>query len=512
MLIQKLRFGEYQDMQKRLLLFLFIFALAGAALGQDRIAEFDRFAEAARKEWKVPGMALTVVKDGKVIFSKGYGVRELGKPEPVDTKTLFGCMSTTKAMTVAALAMLVDEGKVNWDDKVVDHLPEFRLSDSYVTADLRVRDLLTHNSGLGNTDLIWALYPNISAPEIIERMRLPKLAYPLRGGYEYQNLMYFFAGQLTERVSGMPWEKFITERLFKPLGMNNTFPNLALSEGYMNRSASHFEIEGEILTIPEDSADAVAPAGAAWSTADDIGKWVAFMLSNPEINGKRLLKPETYVEILKPHIIVPAEKFYPTAAVTKPNWITYGFAWFQHDYRGEKINFHTGSLAGRTAIIGLLPSKGVGFYAFGNIDHAEVRHALMYKAFDLFGFNDDSRDWSKELKTLYDGLEKAGKDQADKVKAARVADTKPSHSLGDYAGVYNDPFIGDVKIAFEGGELRMMIGPETSATLRHWHYDTFEAAFDKRWFGTGLVSFGSNARTGKVDRLSFAGTEMKRKN
>ena len=497
-------------MKKLLTIVVFVAACVIAVPAQDPSATFDSYVENARKAWNVPGIAVTVVKDGKVVFAKGYGVKEIGKPGRVDTKTLFGSMSTTKAMTVAVLGMLVDEGKVKWDDKVVDYLPEFRLSDRYVTGDLRVRDLLTHNSGLGNTDLIWAFDEDVAPDVVVEKMKLPKLEYPLRGGYEYQNLMYFFAGRLIERVSGKKWEDIITERLFRPLGMNDTYPTLASSRAYPNLSVSHFEIDGKIEAIPESSADAIGCAGSVWSNADDIGKWVAFMLSNPEINGKHLLKPETYNEILKPQIIVPAAKFYPTAAVTKPNWITYGFGWFQHDYRGEKIDFHTGSLAGRTAIIGLMPSTGVGFYAFGNLDHAEVRHALMYKAFDLYGFGDDSRDWSAELKTLYDGLHKAGEEQQAKMRAARVEGTSPSVPLEQYAGTYSDPFVGTAEVIFENGKLRMTVEKKTSATLNHWHYDTFEVSFDRRWYGKGLVSFELNPVTGKVAAMKFAGYELKK--
>ena len=293
--------------------------------------------------------------------------------------------------------------------------------------------------------------------------------------------------------------------------MNNTFPTYHSSLVYKNRSVSHFEIDGKVEPIPESSADAIACAGAVWSTAEDIGKWVTFMLSNPEIDGKRLLKPETYAEILKPQILVPKEKFYPTAAVTKPNWITYGFAWFQQDYRGEKIDFHTGSLAGRTAIIGLLPSKGVGIYIFGNLDHAEVRHALMFKAFDVFGFGDNSRDWSAEFKKLYDGLAKSAKERRDKVRAMRVKNTTPSLPLEEYAGTYSDPFVGDVDVTFQNGSLRMKAGADTMADLKHWHYDTFEAVWDRRWYGTSLISFRLDTASGKVSSLRFGGYELRKK-
>lgn len=496
-------------MNKTAPLFL-ILILTLSSFAQTSVERFDQYVEAARKEWKVPGLSIAVVQDGKVVFVKGYGVRELGKNESVNTSTLFGCMSTTKAMTVATLAMLVDEGKVRWDDKVIKYLPDFRIADPYITNEIRVRDLLTHNAGLGNADFLWGWTPNISNDEIMKRMQLAQPVYSLRSSFIYQNIMYGVAGQIVAKVSGMPWEQFVVERLFKPLGMNNSYPNLTLSKGYANRSVPHYEIEGKIQVIPESPADAIAPAGAAQSTADDIAKWVAFVLSDGTVNGKTLIKPATMAEIFKPQVMVPPSQFYPTVAITKPHWMTYGLAWFQHDYRGEMINYHTGSLAGRTAIVGLLRDKNLGVYIFGNLDHAEVRHALMYKAFDVFGFNDFSRDWSKEFKTLYDGIEAQGNAQTAAARARRVPNTKPTHDLAAYVGKYSDPYYGDLEVTMSEGNLRLTIGGERNVGLEHWHYDTFQTKPANRWQGSGFASFQLNAVSGDVDSITVGGATFRR--
>jgi CubicO group peptidase (beta-lactamase class C family) len=479
---------------------------------QTNVETFDNYADAARLEWKVPGMSIAIVKDGKVVLAKGYGVRELGKNDAVDADTLFGAMSTTKAMTVAALAMLVDEGKISWDDKVVKQLPEFRVADPYVTSELRIRDLLTHNGGIGNADFLWAWTPELSTSEIIDRMQYARPAYPFRGGYTYQNIMYAVAGEVIRKASGMPWERFVTERLFVPLAMMNTYPNYRSSTGYKNRSSSHFEVDGKTVVIPEMTADPIAPAGAVWSTANDIGKWVAFMLGDGSVNGKVLIKPATFRTILSPQAIVPPGQFYPTVSLTKPHWTTYGFGWFQHDYRGEMVNFHTGSLAGRTAIIGLIPDRKMGIYIFGNTDHAEVRHALMYKAFDMFAFSDNAgRDWSKEMKTMYDGLEADGKKQNDAQLARRNPNTKPSLPLSSYAGRYSDPFYGDMDVALVNGKLRLTIGKGARvADVEHWHYDTFQTKWQQRWLGDGLITFQLNPVSGEVASMSLGGAHLRR--
>jgi len=499
-------------MKRISILSILVLVVGASAVAQNKVEDFDRYAEAARQEWKVPGMAITIVQDGKVILAKGYGVRELGKAAPVDADTLFGAMSTTKAMTAVSMGMLVDEGKVSWDDKVIKHLPDFRVADAYVTSEMRIRDLLTHNGGMGNADFLWAWTPELSTAEIVKRMQYARPAYPFRGGYTYQNVMYAVAGQVIEKVSGMPWERFVTERLFKPLGMNNSFATLRASSSYQNRSVAHFDIDGTITAIPEDLADSIAPAGAVWSTPRDIAKWIDFMLGNTKANGKQLLKPATYQALLSPQAIVPPGQFYPTVALTKPHWTTYGFGWFQHDYRGEMVNFHTGSLDGRTAIIGLIPDKKMGIYIFGNVDHAEVRHALMYKAFDVFAFGDgNGRDWSKEMKTLYDGLAAQQKKQVEALKARRKSDTKPSLALTAYAGKYSDPFYGEIEVTFADGKLQLSIGKgDRKADLEHWHYDTFRTVWRQRWLGEDLVSFQLNSMSGEVEAINLGGAVLRR--
>ena len=496
--------------KRAILLNATILLLSAVTFAQSNLEKFDKYVESARKQWQVPGISIVVVQDGKVIFSKGYGVRELGKSEPVDTDTLFGAMSTTKAMTVVALGILVDEGKVNWDDKVIKHLPAFRVADPYITNELRVRDLLVHDGGLGNADFLWAFTPDMSPSEIVARMQYANTAYSMRSSFIYQNIMYLVAGQVIEKASGMSWERFMTERVFMPLDMKNTFPNLATTQNYKNRSSAHYKINGSIEVIPEMPADSIAPAGAVWSTANDIGKWVNFMLGNTTVNGKQLIKPATLNEIFKPQVIVPASQFYPTIALTKPHWMTYGLGWFQHDYRGEMINFHTGSLAGRTAIIGLMRDKKLGVYIFGNLDHAEVRHALMYKVFDLFAFGDDNRDWSSEMKTLYDGRDAEAAKRTAAIKSKRVMNTRPSLSLSAYAGRYSDPFYGSVEIALVDGKLKAVFDKNLNAELSHWQFDTFSAAWNKKWWDDSLFTFRISPVSGDVEALDFQGVVFRR--
>ena len=370
----------------------------------DPVATLDAFAARAARDWQVPGLALSVVKDGRVVFAKGYGVRELGRPAPADTQTLFAIGSTTKAMTAAALAMLVDEGKVRWDDPVTRYLPWFQTGDPYVTRELTVRDLLTHRGGLGNADYLW-YGSEIPAAEVRRRVRFIRPAYSLRSGFIYQNIMYAVAGDVVEAASGMPWDEFVRRRIFGPLGMTRTVATLRETQTRDNVAAPHDRVDGTIRTIRNASVDPVAPAGSIWSSVADMAKWMRFVLDTARTaDGRQLLKPVTWTELLKPQTIVTPQGFYPTARLTRPHWMTYALGWFQQDYNGRAVSFHTGSIDGMVAIIGLIPDERLGVYVLANLDHAEVRHALMYMVFDLWapdgagsGKREAGRDWSAEL-------------------------------------------------------------------------------------------------------------------
>lgn len=487
--------------------FVLLLLLSAFAFGKDKVQILDKYIETARKNWNVPGMSVTVVRDGKVILSKGYGVREAGKTATVDAATLFGAMSTTKAMTAAAMGVLVDEGKVGWDDKVIKHLPDFRVADPYITNEIRVRDLFTHNAGLPNADFLWTR-SELTADEIFSRLQYAKPSYPFRAGFVYHNVMYLVAGKIIEKASGMSWERFMTERVFTPLGMRNTFPTLESSRNYQNRSASHVEIKKQITVIPEMPVDVAGAAGSVWSTADDIGKWVNFTLSNTTADGKTLLKSATFDELFKPQVILPAN-FYPTFQLLKPRWTTYALGWFQHDYRGEMVNLHTGSLTGRTAIIGLLRDKKIGVYVFGNLNQEQLRHAIVYKVFDLFAFDDNRRDWSAETKNLYDRLVAETAKIAEVQRAKRQTDTAPTLSLDAYAGKYSDPYYGVIEFTIVEGKLRALIDRETYADLEHWEKDLFLAKSNKPWQGESLISFEVKPDT-KVIELIWSGQRFKR--
>jgi CubicO group peptidase (beta-lactamase class C family) len=481
-------------------LLLLITTLSAQPL-ERKVDVLNRYIEEARQYWEVPGMSVAIVKDGEVLLAKGYGERELGSSQAVNKNTIFNIGSTTKAFTAVLIGMLVDEGKLDWDDKVVDHMPEFQLEDPYVTREVRVKDLLSHNTGLGNADYLWAS-TQMTQREILERLRHLPLSYPLRGGYTYQNIMYHAAGLLIEKKTGISWEENMQSKIFDRLGMTNTYPDKELSQVQRNRSTAHHYVDGAITPIEDFNCDSIAAAGATWSSISDMAKWSMFLLDSAKVDGQRLLKEKTWMELFKPQAIIPQDQFYPTVALTQPKWTTYGLGFFQHEYEGKNLDFHTGSLPGTIAMIGLMHEEKLGYYFLGNLDHAEVRHALMYQVFDMLGNTGARHDWSKEMKALYDGLDERSRKSRAALEARRVTGTSPSKSLTDYAGSYGHPVWGNIRIAEQDGKLMVRQDGQESGYLQHWHYDTFQWIPVKKWQSPSYITFGQN-NNGKIVELSF---------
>ncbi|NCD69609.1 serine hydrolase [Mucilaginibacter agri] len=493
------------------LLFSFLFPVFGMAQSAKQIAAFDQYVQKGVTDWEVPGLAIIVVKDNKVVFKKGYGVLEKGKAGMVDTQTMFGIASTTKAMTAACAGILVDEGKLHWEDKVTDYLPDFQLYDPYATRELTVRDLFLHDSGVGNTDYLWGMM-DIKSDEMLRKLRLVKPQYSFRSGFVYQNMFYLAAGKVIEKASGMPWETFIKTQIFEPLHMTRTVASIKDTKGLDNLTSAHMKIDSVIKKVPLDATDQIGPAGGVWSCVDDMGRWLQCMLDSTKYgDNKRLLKADTWAYLLAPHTLVTEEEFYPTAQLTHPHWETYGMGWFQQDYKGQMVNFHTGSLSGLIAINGMLVDKKMGVYLLANLDHAELRHALMFRAFDTFALGGET-DWSADFLKLYKGIQ----EKQDKVEketiAKRVMGTKPSLPLSDYASKYTDPLYGEVNVKVDKDSLVVDINHILTATVTHWHYDTFVGNYSNIAYGKGGVSFTLDPISGNVSTINIDGFTLNKVN
>ncbi|MDB4949163.1 MAG: beta-lactamase [Gemmatimonadetes bacterium] len=449
----------------------------------------DAYVAKAVADWKVPGLAIAIVRGDSVVYARGFGVRALGRPERVDEHTLFAIGSDTKAFTATALAMLVDEGKVAWDDPVTKYVPTLRLADPYVQHELTVRDLLTHRSGLPNTDAAWYA-TGLSADEVIRRLRFAKPATSFRAGYEYQNAMFALAGRVVASASGMPWDEFVRRSILAPLGMRETVIGVRGLASAADVAMPHAEVDDTLRAIAYRDLDAVAPAGAINSSVADMARWIRFQLDSARVGQERLVKAGTFGETWTPQFTIPAARYYPAAALAHAHFTGYGLGWFLQDYRGRLLAMHTGSIDGMSAIVGLLPEAHAGVVVLANSDHAELRHALMYRALDLAA-GDSTRDWSAEVMRLYaPGIERAKAAERARM-AARVRGTHPSRPLAAYAATYADPdsVLDAMTVSVDAGRLVLRGGGAWVADLEHWSYDTWRARWRDRVLGNAFVTF-----------------------
>jgi CubicO group peptidase (beta-lactamase class C family) len=446
------------------------------------VAEFEAYVEQSMHDWGVPGLSVAVVRDDTVLLARGYGVREVGEPGAVDEHTLFGIMSTTKAMTSASIAMLVDDGKVAWSDPVAKWIPELQFPDPFLTRELTIKDLLTHNSGLGNADLMW-VRDDLDVDEILRRVRYLKPEYSLRSSFVYQNIMYIAAGEVVARASGMSFAEFLRTRIFAPLGMTRSYSTLneMAESGDSNVSRAHLELRDTVRVISEQNVSKIAATGGAWSTANDMALWAQFLLANGNVDGEALISAEHFAQLFRPQVLVPEQEFYASMALTRPRWTSYGLGWFQQDYNGRYLAFHTGSLPGRTAMIGLVPDAQMAVVVLGNFPDAGLRKALMLRAIDIFAGTNGApvRDWSAELMELYDGLQQQADSRQKENDELRVLGTRPTLPLAAYVGEYLHPAWGSFIIEELDGRLYGThgAGEQNTGPLEHWHYDTFRITF-----------------------------------
>jgi CubicO group peptidase (beta-lactamase class C family) len=469
----------------------------------ERLREIDAYAEKTRTDWNVPGIAVAIVKDDKVVFAKGYGVREMGKTERIDENTLFAIASNSKAFTTASLAILVDEKKLSWDDKVVKYLPEFQLYNPYVTSELTVRDLVTHRSGLDtfSGDLLW-YETHYDSDEVLRRVRFLKPTSSFRSSFGYQNLMYIAAGKVIERVSGKNWSQFVTERILTPLGMTRTTASVKdLKDNY---SMPHNESGGKLRVLHSGNVDGASAAAGLNSSASDVAKWLRLQLGRGKFEGKQIFSEAQSGEMWAPQTILGVNPFPAKDAPTKL-FSAYGLGWFLNDYRGRKVVSHGGGLDGMISQTAMMPEENLGLVVLTNSE-TSVNTIMQNKIFDVF-LNAPKRDWSAErLERAKQTKAKAAEADA-KLVASRTTNTKPSLQIKDYAGNYVDQLYGDAIVTEENGKLilRFVQSPNFVADLEHWHYDTFQI----KWrpsvaynFPRGFVTFTID-KTGAADEMKI---------
>lgn len=464
------------------------FAFAAQTPAADPVAkagleDFDAYVEGVRKQFDVPGIAVAIVQDGRVVLERGYGVRKLGQYAPVDAHTMFAIASNTKAFTSASISMLADEGKLSLDDRVIDHLPWFQMSDPYVSREMRVRDLLVHRSGLslGAGDLLFWPATTYTTREIAERLRNVPLTGNFRSQYAYDNILYGVAQLVIEQASGMSYEQFLRTRIFAPLGMDETrFNSDSLKPGD-NFATGHAKSDFKSLTpVPPMTWSNVAAAGGIYSSVHDLGKWMTVQLNGGVISGegdsaKRLFSAKRQKEMWS--IITPipiGDAPVPELAAATPNFLGYGEGWNLSDYRGEKLVWHTGGWPGMVSRLTMVPGRKIGVIVLTSQEIGAAFNAVTLRALDAM-LDAPETDWTAAYAAAVAKTEGKADETWQKHLAARDSASKPSLPLAKYAGTYRDPWYGDVVIASNGKGLQLQFSKTAQllGDLQPWQHDTF---------------------------------------
>ncbi|PYD75678.1 serine hydrolase [Novacetimonas pomaceti] len=459
-------------------------ACAAPALPAGLTAEqIDTLVERTRDAFHVPGIAVAVVHDGQVVFSRGYGRRsEDAHSEKVDTRTLFAIGSNTKEFTTTALALLVDQGKLKWDDRVIDHMPEFRVADPFITRDFRISDLLTHHSGmgLGAGDLMLFSHSNFTRPEILAALPYMPFTAPFRANYAYNNLLYVVAGALVEKMTGTSWENFVQSRLIDAAGLpacQSTPPVKGETDVATGEGNSPDLPDRASLSLP-----VVAPAGGIWCSVDGMTRWVQMYLNGGKTpEGKTIISTAQRDEVWAPHALLPLPD---TAEATQGHFRAYGYGWFMEDFFGKKRVWHTGTIDGMVSYVSFLPEMKTGIVVLTN--HDDYRPSFVIQTtLNSLVTTGKSADWLAHWKKQEDD------NNAEQAKAAATtgpgSPARPFIHLSaqaqrDYVGLYHDDWRGNIHVTQKGNDLRLSFdnSPGLAGNLSALPHDLFVVRWDDR--------------------------------
>ncbi len=427
---------------------------------------FREFVTRTMAEWEVPGMAVSIVKDGKVVFAEGFGLRDAGQGLKVTPHTLFPIGSCSKAFTAAGMAIAVDDGKVAWDEPVRTYLPDFRLQDEYAAAHATPRDLLSHRTGLPRHDLVW-IGGQFSRQELFDRLRYLEMNKELRSAWQYQNLMFMTAGIIIGKADGSSWEDFTRKRIIDPLGMKETNLSVALTQKSADFSRPYMKIDDKVVPVPFRDIAAVGPAGSINSNVLDMAQWVILNLNKGKFGDKQLISEASLAQVHSPQMLVPGR-----IRDKEILYRSYAMGWLVTPYRGHLLLEHSGGIDGFIAQVAFLPQDNAGLVVLSNLHGTPLPGIVLYNIVDrLLGL--DQVDWNKRTRDEIDKAsaeEEKEKQEPDKV---RKTGTQPSYPIADFIGDYENPGYGQVSVIKDGDGLKLKT-PVFEGTLSHYHYDIFE--------------------------------------
>ncbi|MDE3135273.1 MAG: serine hydrolase [Acidobacteriota bacterium] len=486
--------------------FALIVSAATAARAQQKNdwSSLDQFIHSSMESWKVPGAAVAIVHGQSVVYMKGFGVRDIRTGEPVTPDTLFDIGSCTKAFTSAAVAMLVDEGKMRWDGRVRDYVPFFHLYDPLADEYVTMRDLLSHRTGVPGTDLLWYGAP-YTREEIVRRMKYAKPNAGFRARFQYQNVMFVVAGYAVGQVTGGTWDQFVERRIFDPLGMTESDTSAVQAQRSSNFADPHRQKpDGSVIKIPWRNIDDAGPAGSINSSVRDMSKWITFQLHDGVYEGKRLVSAKNMREMHTPQMVIQPEGEIPEVFFPDAKLLSYGLGWFIEDYRGHELILHPGDIDGFSAMVVLIPDLDTGYVVLVNLGNM-YRQVLSYHIADeLLGLPEI--DWSARYRKLRAQLETESQKQIASWESKRKRGTHPTLPLAAYAGTYDNQLYGHAEIAVDAGKLVLRFHG-SSAPLEHFQYDTFIS--DLGLIGKNRLTFALDA-DGSAAQFTIAGIKFRR--
>jgi CubicO group peptidase (beta-lactamase class C family) len=500
---------DYYNQRAMKTLATLLFVLFTASVFADDIAPPKLDADVARamQTFRVPGVSIAIVKDGELVVAKGWGVRKLGDAAKVDGDTLFQIASNSKAFTTASLAMLVDEGKLSWDDPVSKYLPSFRMYDPYASNEVMIRDLASHRAGLGLGAGDLMIYPptDLTREEIVNRIRYIKPASSMRSRYAYNNLMFIAAGRVLETISGKSWEQFVTERILTPLAMTKTVTSVTALRASANAAIAHAPENDRMIPVRYDVWENAGPAGGIASSANDMAKWLIAQLARGKYDGeKRLFSEKQSREMWSAQTVLRIAAPQGPLAPLAPHFSEYALGWNMRDFRGHQVIGHGGGLTGMISRVTLIPDLNLGIVVLTNAAPSSLASAMSWQIADHY-IGGATNDWIDLYRQNDVADAKRYAEEQKKHEDARAKDSKPSLPLEKYAGRYTDPWYGDVNLAVENGKLMMRFShsPELTGELEHWQHDVFVARWRDRFLDAdAFVTFTLNA-DGEVDSIAM---------
>lgn len=494
-------FGKNLKMKQKLS-FFFLLVAVGVAQAQVEEKKLDELIRNTLQTFDVPGMSVGIIKDGKTVYSKGFGVRSLTTKQPMDDATLVGIASNSKGFTCTALAILADEGKLDWDDRVSQYIPEFRMYDPYVSQNVTIKDLVTHRAGLGLGQGDLMFFPeggNLTVNDIVRNVRYLKPENPFRTTLDYNNIMFIVAGEVIHRVSGMSWADFIEQKIMKPVGMASSVGSYSRTKAVSNKIDAHAPVDRKAVAVPHDWNETANAAGGIMSNIKDMTLWAEFLLNNfTTRDGKKLVSDRNVQQLWSlqiPSGIAPKNPY-------DTNFYGYGMGWFLSDVKGHRQVQHTGGLIGTVTQFTLIPDMKLGIVVLTNQQSGSAFNTITNTVKDSYlGIAD--RNW---LKTYGDRMKKA-EEMYEKQKKEALAKSelfKKEKNLQpkaeQFTGTYHDLWFGDVEIMPQGNSYRILCknSPRLKGELLPYSNNTFIIRWDDRSYDADAYLIFDYDETGKA--------------